>query len=343
MKLRNQNTSMSFQHPMIVTSLFVSTLALALPAIVSAAFLLPSPICAFLDMRKPLIDTPNRALGQKAHAPSELGRQVSLKYKNLLDDGSVSDTFDRNVIKHPLFFDKNVHMQKFHIGSPKIWESILPQVNVLSSLIGVGGGRQLRKGLIGKDVTVEFREAEDGAKELLETCALDHYDKESEIALQYLTSVLSFYQEIVSYDQEKNRRCKARIVSTRGQVGSKCPRWHADHVPVRLVMSLIGPGCDFISETVEGGKAVDAVRVDREALNGLDADDTNVANRIIVPNENGTVHSSAGDAVLLMGREWEECDKVDSNEAMHLHAAVHKSPTLKPFEGRVLLVVDAFP
>lgn len=293
--------------------------------------------------RPPSVDTIDHTVDQRTHASYESTRQrqTFLPYKtNVYNSPCTSEI----VLKHPLFFDKNVHSQHFHIDAPRIWESTLPPVDIFASVLGIGGGRQLRNGVIGKDVTVEFNEAQDGAKELLEGCGIYRDTKESICVLDHLTSVLSFYQEIVSYGgEEKDRKCKARIVSTRGHVGTKCPRWHADHVPVRLVMSLIGPGCVFIPETLEEGKPIGAVPVDRVALNGLDLDDTAAANRIIVPDEKGTVHSSAGDAVLLMGREWEDCSVGDSHQAGHLHAAVHKSPTLDPFQGRVLLVVDIVP
>ena len=62
--------------------------------------------------------------------------------------------------------------------------------------------------------------------------------------LQHLTSVLSYFQDVAAMSNGSNHdvKCIARIVSTVGSVGIKCPRWHADHVPVCLVMIILGPG-----------------------------------------------------------------------------------------------------
>mmetsp|Transcript_15247 Transcript_15247/g.29063 ORF Transcript_15247/g.29063 Transcript_15247/m.29063 type:complete len:353 (-) Transcript_15247:32-1090(-) len=325
----------------ISTPLLVLTLILGLLPDISLAFVLTAPFHARLySAGTTSIPTIKKRSGQQFHALSKSSchRQTSLSYKNDHDDTSATDL--GAIIKHPLFSDSNVHVQKFPIRSPNIWDSLLPPVDVLASVLGVGSSKQLRKGVIGKDTTVEFDQAQVGAKKLLDGCGLSNDTKGYKDAMDLLTNVLSFYQDIVSYGYGKNLTCRARIVSTRGHVGTKCPRWHADHVPVRLVMSLVGPGCDFVPERLNGGEAIDAVLVDREALNGLDMDDTYAANRIIVPNENGISHSSAGDAVLLMGREWEHYRGTETHKAGHLHAAVHKSPNLNPFEGRVLLVID---
>lgn len=157
--------------------------------------------------------------------------------------------------------------------------------------------------------------------------------------MDHLVNVLSYFQSIVStpssfaiddneeveeYDNNHHPqhvvpRCVARIVSTRGKSGIKCPRWHADHVPVRLVMSFIGPGCDYVQEEMVGGvgsggdtdsdeggrgefdhrhphesppttsttittsqRQQREVIVNRQALNNLDEEDTLKANNIIV-------------------------------------------------------------
>mmetsp|Transcript_21635 Transcript_21635/g.44466 ORF Transcript_21635/g.44466 Transcript_21635/m.44466 type:complete len:402 (-) Transcript_21635:55-1260(-) len=160
--------------------------------------------------------------------------------------------------------------------------------------------------------------------------------------LEHLTNVLSYFQNIASAyhhsrinpettsttptstskQQQLRSRCQARIVSTIGPIGTKCPRWHADHVPVRLVMSIIGPGCEFVPHemevlllrehkeqttprleriddvhdsvnvSVDSGKEGDcpvngiATRViDRSALNNLKEEDTRIANDLILPPE----------------------------------------------------------
>ena len=130
--------------------------------------------------------------------------------------------------------------------------------------------------------------------------------------------------------------CKARIVSSIGSAGQKCPRWHVDHVPLRLIISLAGPGCIYVPIEKEkemqmqmqmnnngngsnngNNKNGDSHGniygngngngVNRDALNGLEESDNMLANNIILPNgeENLAVYASEGDAVLLTGRAWE--------------------------------------
>jgi hypothetical protein len=111
-------------------------------------------------------------------------------------------------------------------------------------------------------------------------------------------------------------------------------------------MSIIGPGCEFIPFEMEKILAGDdTIRVvNRHALNNLDDDDTSIANELIVPTDNLQrakklfnkdiiTCAQPGDAVLLMGRGWED----DSDDVL---AAVHRSPILNEGEKRILLTVD---
>eukprot|EP00804_Cyclotella_cryptica_P015963 CCRYP_004132-RB/>CCRYP_004132-RB protein AED:0.30 eAED:0.30 QI:119/-1/1/1/-1/0/1/0/261 len=119
------------------------------------------------------------------------------------------------------------------------------------------------------DVEVTFDDPSVGAKSLLEKCGLlscqlrceesnssgknnksnrdcnsnretarflPEIDMKEKQTLHHLTTILSYYQSIIS--PHDKTPCRARIVSSLGSIGTKCPRWHADHVPVRLVMSL---------------------------------------------------------------------------------------------------------
>ena len=212
------------------------------------------------------------------------------------------------------------------------------------------------------DVSVQFDNPTIGARQLLEKCGIieSHPAEGDELPLpevimaeeesvQHLTSVLSYFQRIAANcgsedDPNQKVKCIARVVSTKGSSGVKCPRWHVDHVPVRLVLSIVGPGCEYIPETFgqdDANKSDGRVRtVDRSALNNLDEEDTMKANNIIVPPKlfadatyDVIKHAKEGDAILLMGRAWEE----DNSEVL---AAVHRSPTLKPNEERILLTVD---
>ena len=134
-----------------------------------------------------------------------------------------------------------------------------------------------------------------------------------------------------------------------------------DHVLVRLVMSILGPGCEYIPENVSSEESRMLPRVvNHRALNNLDEDDTKKVNDIIVPpsslyerkthgKEMDSIirHSKEGEALLLMGRNWEDEpeallieledeDVPNSNYSNLVLVAVHRSPTLMPYQERIL-------
>ena len=144
---------------------------------------------------------------------------------------------------------------------------------------------------------------------------------------------------------DNNPRFKVRIVSSRGPSGQKCPRWHVDHVQIRLVLSLIGPGSVHIPLDHEQrwvSKHGNAL-VNRDALNNLDEEDSKKANQVILPfgDNNMAIKAKAGDAVFMMGKAWEDIsDEKGILPGGAIKALVHKSPTLHAHEARVLLTVD---
>eukprot|EP00984_Skeletonema_dohrnii_P033078 scaffold28544_cov126-Skeletonema_dohrnii-CCMP3373.AAC.3 len=242
-------------------------------------------------------------------------------------------------------------------SSPSFWEQLL------SSAQNKVKNNEHQNQLV-NDVTVQFDDATTGAQELVKQCQLfpqrsdDTTDGKESTMLpentmmereitKHLADVLSCFQSVAG-NGNNNIKCQARIVSSIGKNGIKCPRWHADHVPVRLVMSIIGPGCEYIPHEVEiMGSSSNMRLVDRNALNTLDEDDTRIANDIIVPpnlnTEKKTVTSAKeGDAVLLMGRAWEDSSEGDFTDAKIL-AAVHRSPLLSSGQERILLTVDLVP
>ena len=286
--------------------------------------------------------------------------------------------------RHSIFQDTNAISKSFPIPHPEIWRKFVTPPTIeesnrnnkssqsfweqlVSSAQLLGTNAQKQNQLV-NDITVQYDDAVTGAQELVEKCQLftqhiQHHDdnnKQSTLLpenammkqeiTQHLADVLSYFQSIAGNNNSNNNniKCQARIVSSIGKNGIKCPRWHADHVPVRLVMSIIGPGCDYIPHEVEvgfGNSANNNARlVDRNALNTLDEDDTRIANDIIVPpnlNTGEKVFTSAkeGDAVLLMGRAWEDSTKAEVTDSSIL-AAVHRSPVLSPGQKRILLTVD---
>lgn len=246
--------------------------------------------------------------------------------------------------KHPHFQYHNSDNRDMPLSTKvaSAWKSIVPKADLVGTLLSGAmskGGRQMRRGILGADVTVIFHDPVKGARQLLDECGIPIKDDNDE-TLRHLQAALAYFQDYVSFASGgRARKCKARIVASRGSIGTKCPRWHLDHVPVRLIMSLVGPGCDYIPESISP-HATNNVYVDRHALNGLDMDDSVRANRIIVPDDEGVVHSKVGEAIVLMGREWDTVGDASGDDSGILHAAIHKSPDLSPFEGRVLLTVD---
>lgn len=236
---------------------------------------------------------------------------------------------------------------------------------------------------IGIDVSVEFDDPQNGAKALVQNClhqVAQHYDNnidsvdscnfytnENYDVIDYFTSIFSFYQSIFNQEDYDNNndnhqdiRYKARIVSSHGQIGCKCPRWHIDHVPVRLVMSLKGPGCVYVPHELEMKYKIQNDRLsspsqaflNRTALNGIDIEDSTIANSVIMPfgSEDVLAFNAKGmEAVLLMGREWEREERHDDNDGDHecsyiTPAAIpHRSPNLQSGEKRVLLTIDVIP
>ncbi|MBC3346275.1 DUF1826 domain-containing protein [Pseudomonas sp. SWRI196] len=91
-----------------------------------------------------------------------------------------------------------------------------------------------------------------------------------------------------------------------------CPRFHVDHVPVRLITTYAGVGSQWLKEGV----------MDRRCLGQPEAE----------PGDPHAVQQLAcGDVALLKGEKWH------GNEGMGL---IHRSPQLAPGERRLILTLD---
>jgi hypothetical protein len=92
-----------------------------------------------------------------------------------------------------------------------------------------------------------------------------------------------------------------------------CPRWHVDHVPVRLITSYAGPGSQWLNEH----------QLPRQYLGGppIDLQPLNVEPQSL----------QAGQVALLKGERWQ------GNEGRGL---VHRSPPSVAGERRLLLTLD---
>lgn len=92
-----------------------------------------------------------------------------------------------------------------------------------------------------------------------------------------------------------------------------CPRWHVDHVPVRLITSYAGPGSQWLEER----------QLSRRQLGGLAVE--------VAPGATHAQSLSTGDVALLKGERWQ------GNEGRGL---VHRSPPLEGGNRRLLLTLD---
>ncbi|KPY50835.1 DUF1826 domain-containing protein [Pseudomonas syringae] len=91
-----------------------------------------------------------------------------------------------------------------------------------------------------------------------------------------------------------------------------CPRFHVDHVPVRLITTYGGGGSQWLHEDV----------MDRKQLGRLDAEPTNAAD---------IQQINSGEVALLKGERWH------GNEGFGL---IHRSPQLLRNERRLILTLD---
>ena len=89
-----------------------------------------------------------------------------------------------------------------------------------------------------------------------------------------------------------------------------CPRFHVDHVPVRLITTYAGIGSQWLREGV----------MDRRKLSQADAEPSERIEQI-----------HCGEVALLKGTKWH------GNEGYGL---IHRSPALKADERRLILTLD---
>jgi hypothetical protein len=202
----------------------------------------------------------------------------------------------------------------------QVWESLSEKKpNPFRTLVPLLGGK-------GCDVTVEWCDPQEGAREILAALSFEGQDTTGD-AVKVLSDSLNHFRTVVEMEDGTTTSTsagatsfKARVVATRGSQGTKCPRWHYDHVPLRHIQALVGPGCDYVVS--EDG-------VDRLFLNEADECETDLINKDMVDISVADVRQGReGEAIILRGVEGSE------------RPAVHKSPELPWWQGRLLLTVD---
>jgi Protein of unknown function (DUF1826) len=169
-----------------------------------------------------------------------------------------------------------------------------------------------------------------------------------------------------------------RIVSSRGTAaGTKCPLWHVDHVPVRWIQALVGPGCEYVADSLhdvqwENWRSFSTPIRDNEHLHDDEEEsDASECDALLSVNkrneqlvrkgatiERCNVRGNRYDAVLLPGLEQSalfSCSVDSPDRAGRLSdrpktgnvspggpiPIVHRSPAMRvPWQGRVLLTMN---
>jgi hypothetical protein len=267
------------------------------------------------------------------------------------------------------FAASNVYVEQIPVHHG-VWSLLVPPLQLLSS------NKSKNRNSYGIDVAVTFSKAEVGARDLLECINFSSLADETEKqqAFNNLVQLFTTFQEmfeqgntyntttpLLSLRSNNSKRTntiqyKARLVASRGNSGSKCSRFHVDHVPIRLICALEGPGVVYIDDCFRStAKEVKTAQRNRRhhwreegLVNASDETDTEIFNNKILQllrEESIPVrHAKTGDAIIMMGKKWEKKyqiqHNVQTNESNGVGAVVHRSPNLSHFQGRVLLTVD---
>ncbi|WP_449106573.1 DUF1826 domain-containing protein [Pseudomonas mohnii] len=156
---------------------------------------------------------------------------------------------------------------------------------------------------------------------LAESLSLEMPDDEAEPNLHGLASRFSDLQGYEGFIADLSWLVRAfacllgaKRIGLRLRVLDKamCPRFHVDHVPVRLITTYAGVGSQWLMEGA----------MDRRQLGKPDAE----------PQDNSLIGQIAsGDVALLKGEKWH------GNEGFGL---IHRSPQLAAGERRLILTLD---
>jgi len=233
----------------------------------------------------------------------------SLETEKLSTMGTIYEETWNLVPQH--FERKNMYSHKTKVPHKHIWERLLPSP-LSSSSNGI-------------DISVTFSDDIDtGARELIDKCNIFREEERRSVEhidiINYLRECMCEFAQFVP-----NKKYKVRIVSSRGKKGQKCPRWHIDHVNLRLILALHGPGVCYAAPTENHYESF---------VNACSEIDTKEANKIIEKQfGNNIEYFEAGDYVVLLGKAWENSENGNA-------AAIHRSPSIMPFQGRVLITID---
>ena len=187
------------------------------------------------------------------------------------------------------------------------------------------------------DAAHKLERCEDAAHKLWKLAQMQGHKVPSNgdsFVVQDLTHFMLTYVEFCeTHFIQPPKTYKARVVATRGPHSTKCPQWHFDHVPVRWIQALVGPGVEWVDpEAVQWENMNTLHEADNELLNSI-----RERNKLLVNEKLARRHQApTGQAALLLGNTWSEVAKDGISTP-----CVHKSPSgFLPWEGRVVLYMD---
>jgi Protein of unknown function (DUF1826) len=134
--------------------------------------------------------------------------------------------------------------------------------------------------------------------------------------LSVLSDDLAFWVEVVS-DLTGCQKVGVRLSRV---TSAMCPRFHVDHVVVRLVCTYVGPATEFV-----GTHDVARAQLGKHR-HGLSDEASG-----LLSAEARVLRAQTGDVVLLKGEAWPH------NEG---RGAVHRSPAVEAGRARLVLTLD---
>ena len=274
----------------------------------------------------------------KARSGSVLSMKINKEH-------DVSESKKGPIYSYFLEHNTNVHVSKTKVP-PNIWNSIVPSALTYSLH---PDKKSSTPGLI---VTSLFPDPQLGAEQLLFQCGITPHSTSPnryKDALDHLEQALDHFKKVITEVYGDTVELRAKIIATRGPDGIKCPKWHVDHVPIRLILALEGPGVCYLtkSNSLQQNESNQMNYLFKMVNLGQETDAT-MENRSILNKykNHKEMQAKTGEIVLLMGKVWEKKLKYDANIKYRdtkslLSGALHKSPEIPAFQGRVLLTVDA--
>ena len=217
-----------------------------------------------------------------------------------------------------------IYKPKSKTSVKNLWDEMCPSWSVIGKSTSL-------------DVVITWtRSTEDAAHQAAsELIGQMNPSPEKEIILidELTKSLIEFSDFCKEHIDKGQQKYKARIVASRGKMGTKCPQWHIDHVPVRWIQSLKGPGCEIVLENGINWSAINGLEDDDSLLEIKDRNDLRVDSKL------ATIYRAKEQEVaLLVGNKWNDFAKQSSTP---LDPAVHRSPSeIPPWQGRILLTQD---